>query len=187
MPSVLLEVKTVPSFKTQFDPSERVYAEPGNPIKTLYGPIFDKDGIMDLVETGKANLYDEIQSHADSVDIHVLLKRYAETGDPALFSRVQGAYGDFTQMPTTFAGALNTLIAAEQYFNGLPVDVRAQFGHSFQQFIASMDKSDFATRMGIAPDVSDVATSSPGPGGNTGEPAAPVDTTPDTPSVPSAT
>lgn len=140
-------------FRTQFEPHDRVYVDPGSRTKTLYGPIFDKDGVMDLIPTGKANLYDEIQSHADSVDIHVLLKRYAESGDPALFSRVQGAYGDFTEMPTTFAGALNTLIAAEAYFNGLPVDVRAQFGHSFQQFIASMDKSDFAARMGIAPEV----------------------------------
>lgn len=144
-------------FRTQYEPSERVYAEPGNPVKILYGPIFDKEGVMDLVETGKVNLYDEIQSHADSVDIHVLLKRYAETQDPGLFARVQGAYGDFTEMPKTFAGALNTLIAAEQYFNGLPVDVRAQFGHSFQQFIAAMDKSDFTQRMGITPDVAQAA------------------------------
>lgn len=140
-------------FATQFDYHERVHVHPGNPVKILYGPIFDENGVMDLTVIGKANLYDEIQSHADSVDIHVLLKRYAETGDPGLFSRVQGAYGDFTQMPTTFAGALNTLIAAEQYFNGLPLEVRAQFGHSFQQFIAAMDKSDFSARMGITPEV----------------------------------
>lgn len=147
----------MPKFRTQFDDHLRVHVDPGNPIKTLYGPIFDEHGVMDLTVTGKANLYDEIQSHADSVDIHVLLKRYAESGDPALFSRVQGAYGDFTQMPTTFAGALNTLIAAEQYFNGLPVEVRANFGHSFQQFIAAMDKSDFASRMGIDPNLADQA------------------------------
>lgn len=173
-------------FATQFDPSERVYCNAGSRIKILYGPIFDKNGVMDLVETGKANLYDEIQSHADSVDIHVLLKRYAETGDPALFSRVQGAYGDFTQMPTTFAGALNTLIAAEQYFNGLPVDVRAQFGHSFQQFIAAMDKSDFASRMGITPDVQDAAQAAQAAassGGNIEDQKL----TPDTPPAPAAT
>lgn len=144
----------MPSFRTQFDPSPVIYAEPGDPVKILYGPIFDEHGVMDLVETGKENLYDYIQSHADSVDIHVLLKQYAESGDPGIFARVQGAYGDFTQMPTTFAGALNTLIAAEQYFDGLPVEVRAQFGHSFQQFIAAMDKSDFATRMGVDPELS---------------------------------
>lgn len=170
----------MPRFATQFDPHDRVHVDPGNPIKTLYGPIFDDNGVMDLTVTGKANLYDEIQSHADSVDIHVLLKRYAESGDPGLFSRVQGAYGDFTQMPTTFAGALNTLIAAEQYFNGLPLDVRAQFGHSFQQFIAAMDKSDFSARMGITPEVPpdqvqpSAVAASPGSPAPEPEPASPA-------------
>lgn len=169
-------------FATQFDDHARVHCDPGNPVKTLYGPIFDKNGVMSLQEIGKHNLYDEIQSHADSVDIHVLLQRYAQ-GDVGVFARVQGAYGDFTQMPRTFAEALNTMIAAEQYFNGLPVDVRAQFGHSFQQFIASMDAPDFTSRMGIAPDPSSVVDDSRG---NIGEALAGSDQkpTPDTPPAP---
>lgn len=141
------------TFRTQFEPAPRVVTNPGNPIKTLYGPIYDKNGVLSLKVTGKHDLYAEIQSHAESVDIHVLLQRYAN-GDPGALARVQGAYGDFTQMPTTFAEALNTLIAAEQYFMGLPVETRAQFDHSFQQFIASMDAPDFSKRMGITPDVS---------------------------------
>lgn len=175
-------------FRTQFDPHDRVHVSPGNPIKTLYGPIFDDRGVMDLTVIGKANLYDEIQSHADSVDIHVLLKRYAETGDPGLFSRVQGAYGDFTQMPTTFAGALNTLIAAEQYFNGLPVEVRAQFNHSFEQFIAAMDKSDFSTRMGITPEApSPDQAPPPSPSSPSSPEAAPAPPSPSAPPASAAT
>lgn len=139
-------------FKTQYDPSERVYAWPGDPVKILYGPIFDKNGVMSLQEIGKHDLYGEIQSHKDSVDIHVLLQRYND-GDVGALARVQGAYGDFTKMPATFAEALNTMIAAEQYFMGLPVETRAQFGHSFQQFIASMDSPDFVSRMGISSEV----------------------------------
>lgn len=170
----------MPKFRTQFDPQLRIRAEPGDPIKTLYGPVFDENGVMSLKVTGKENLYDYIQSHADSVDIHVLLKQYAETGDPGLFARVQGAYGDFTEMPTTFAGALNTLIAAEQYFEGLPVEVRAEFGHSFQQFIAAMDKSDFASRMGIAPDIPASPSDSPSspPASSPEAPPAPPPTSP---------
>lgn len=138
-------------FKTQFDPHDRVHQPQGNPIKTIYGPKFDGNGRMYLIETGKENLYDYIQSHADSVDIHVILKQF-QNGDVSVLSRVQGAYGDFTQMPKTFAEALNTLIAAEQYFNSLPVEVRSQFNHNFNQFIASMDAPDFTSRMGIAPE-----------------------------------
>lgn len=150
-------------FRTQFQHSPVEYTNPGNRIKQLYGPIFDDDGVMRLIEIGKTDLYAEIQSHADSVDIHVILDRFAKTGDPGVLSRVQGAYGDFTQMPRTFAEALNTMVAAEQYFLGLPVDVRAQFGHDFHQFLASMDAPDFAQKMGIAVDPELVKDTVPNP------------------------
>lgn len=146
----------MPKFITQFDKRDRVHCEPGSRTKVMYGPIFDKNGVMSLKEIGTHDLYAEIQSHADSVDIHVLLQRYAQ-GDVGVFSRMQGAYGDFTQMPKTFAEALNTMIAAEQYFMGLPVETRAKFGHSFQQFLASMDGPDWMTDVGlVTPELTDV-------------------------------
>lgn len=136
------------NFRTQYDKQVPIYEHTGSPVKTLYAPVFSQEGVMDLKEIGKHDLYQEIQSHRDSVDIHVLLSMY-NNGDPGALSRIQGAYGDFTKMPTTFAEALNTMIAAEQYFNGLPVDVRAKFGHDFHQFIATMDTPDWTTRMGL--------------------------------------
>lgn len=137
-------------FRTQFDFRSSPASEPGSRIKVLYAPVFDSNGHMSLVESGKEDLYDYIQSHADSVDIHIILKRFA-MGDVSVLSRVQGTYGDFTQMPKTFAEALNTLVAAEQYFNSLPVEVRQRFNHNFNEFIASMDQPTFAQDMGIKP------------------------------------
>lgn len=137
-------------FRTQFDASIKTPAQPGSRTKVTYGPRYDKQGRMYLIETGVHDLYAEIQSHADSVDIHVLLQRFAE-GDSGALSRMQGAYGDFTRMPSTFAEALNTIAAAEQYFKGLPVDIRAKFGHDFNQFIASMDSPDWLSRVGAEP------------------------------------
>lgn len=160
----------MPEFRTQYDFPFQYFSPAGSRTKVLYGPIFDSNGRMSLKETGVHDLYAEIQSHADSVDIHVLLRRFAQ-GDPGALARVQGAYGDFTQVPKTFAEALNTLIAAEQYFNGLPVDVRAQFGHDFHQFIASMDAPDWLTKAGLVPKPDDVVPSQP--------------VTPSAPSVPS--
>lgn len=136
-------------FRTQFQ-RERVRSKVGSGVKILYAPVFDENGVMDLVESGREDLYAYIQSHKDSCDIHVILKRYSE-GDPSVLSKVQGMYGDFTNMPQTYAEALNAIISAENYFNTLPVDVRAKFGHSFQQFLVSMDKPDFLERMGVSP------------------------------------
>lgn len=149
-------------FRTQYDSHDRVYMPAGSGVKQLYSPIYDKQGVWHLEESGTEDLYGYIQSHALSVDIHVLLKQY-QLGDIHALERVQGTYGDFTQAPKTFAEALNTMIAAEQYFLSLPVEVRAQFNHNFNMFIASMDSPDWTTKIGLTPpDVPSDGPVSPG-------------------------
>lgn len=138
----------MPGFRTQFTSRPRLIAEPGCPVKQLYQPMYRDDGTWILVESGVHDLYAEIQSHAGSVDIHEILRRFAQ-GDVGALERIQGAYGDFTQMPTTFAEALNTMLAAEQYFLGLPVETRAQFNHDYRQFIAAFDSPESLARLGL--------------------------------------
>ncbi len=132
--------------KTQFMEHARVHANPGNPEKILYTPKFAKDGTMELIEAGKENLYEYIQSHKDSVDINVILKRYAK-GDVTALQRRQAMFGDFSDAPSTYAEALNSMILAEQYFNSLPLETRAQFDHNFHRFLVSLDSPDFAEKM----------------------------------------
>lgn len=127
-----------PFFRTQFSDRQRYFQEPGSGEKILYTPQLQDDGNIDLIPSGKEDLYQAIQSHKDSCDIHVLLARY-QNGDVDVLSRAQGAYGDFTQMPTTYAELLNAMIAGEAYFNSLPVEIRAKFDHSFEKFMMSMD------------------------------------------------
>ena len=102
-------------FKTQFDKHERIFQNPGSPVKVTYAPQYDKNGVLDLVVSGQENLYDYIQSFAESCDIHVLLDRYRD-GDASVLSRVQGFYGDVTDMPKTYAEVLNSVIAGENAF-----------------------------------------------------------------------
>lgn len=138
-------------FRTQYDVHDRVPSQLGSRVKSVYSPVFDKNGVIDLEETGKENLYDYIQSHKDSVDIHKILDRFAQ-GDVQALSRVQGLSGDFTDMPKTYAEALNAVISAEQTFNSLPVDTRAKFGHSFSQFLAQTGTPAWLSAMGISVD-----------------------------------
>lgn len=124
-------------FRTQFD-RIRVRSNVGSPIHILYSPVVDKSGNFTLNESGRENIYEFIQSHKDSVDIHVLMQRF-ENGDASVFSRVQGSYGDFTNLPKSFAEMLNVIIAGQSYFDSLSVDERAKYDHSFEKFIASLD------------------------------------------------
>lgn len=181
----------MPGFRTQFTSRPRLIAEPGCPVKQLYQPMYRDDGTWTLVESGVHDLYAEIQSHAGSVDIHEILRRFAQ-GDVGALERIQGAYGDFTQMPTTFAEALNTMLAAEQYFLGLPVETRAQFNHDYRQFIAAFDSPESLARLGLfdqpsapRPDAANLVT----PDGQTVPPSSvlpqnPSSTPPPAPSTP---
>lgn len=138
-------------FKTPFDPHPRVYQELGSGDRILYTARLDEDGNVQLSESGREDLYASIQSHKDSCDIHVLLQRYAD-GDVDALTRVQGSFGDFTSMPSSYAELLNALIAGESYFNSLDVETRAKFDHSFEKFMISMDNMpEFMAKLGIEP------------------------------------
>lgn len=123
-------------FRTQYD-RQRIFANPGDPVHILYSPEFDSDGHMHLVETGRENISEYIQSHKDSTDINLLIQRFVK-GDVSVLSRRQGMYGDFTQLPKNYADMLNKLNRAEEFFNALPVEERAKFNHSFAQFVSSL-------------------------------------------------
>lgn len=137
-------------FRTQYDAHERVYINPGNPIKTLYSPRFTDRGVLELVESGEENLYEYIQSHAQSVDIHYLLSRFVN-GEDDVLSRAQGFYMDSTGLPRTYAEILNSVLAGEEAFNSLPAEVKRRFNNSFSEWLASMEDDDFSERMGFKP------------------------------------
>lgn len=167
--------------RTQFQERARVHANPGSREKILYSPQFADDGSMELIEAGKENLYEYIQSHKESVDINVILKRFAR-GDVTALQRRQAMFGDFTDAPSTYAEALNSMIVAEQYFNSLPLETRAKFDHNFHRFLVSLDRPDFA-QMLSPDDVQPVAVATRQPVDTAEPPAAAVTTTPETPST----
>lgn len=126
------------SFRTQFERVGRVHANGGNPIKTLYAAKVDQNGSVTLIEAGKENLYDYIQSHKDSCDINVIMKRFAR-GDVTALQQRQSFFGDFLNAPSSYAEALNSMIVAENYFESLPLDERSKYDHNFHKFLLSLD------------------------------------------------
>lgn len=123
---------------TQFHKRDLPASDPGTPLHTLLKPKFSDDGNYTLVPAGEVSVYDEIQSHAESCDINILMKRYLN-GDATALSRAQGAYFDASSMPRTYAEMLNMVLDAENAFNALPVDERAKFDHSFEKWLMQKD------------------------------------------------
>lgn len=143
-------------FVTQFRKPVRVHCNAGSPIRTTYGASYDEKGRIFLEEKGTENLYDYIQSFAESCDIHVLLKRFVN-GETDVLSRAQGFYGDITEFPKTYAEMLNRVIEGENFFKELPVDVRSKFGHSYSEFLASIGSQEFFDALGMTKPVEEVA------------------------------
>lgn len=110
----------------------------GSGMKDTYKMHVDADGKRELKKSGEYNLYADIQSFKDSVSIDYILTRFVN-GDETALSRLQGIYGDFTQMPTTMAELQQRVIDAEHLFNNLPLDIRAQYNHSASEFFAQLD------------------------------------------------
>lgn len=135
-------------FKTQYDARERLFSNPGDPIHITYAGHYDEKGRVVLEESGRENIYDQIQSHAESCDIHVLLKRYMN-GDVSALSQAQGQFIDVTDFPKTYADMLNFVNDMERSFMSLPADVRAEFGNSFSEYLAASGAPDFLERLGI--------------------------------------
>lgn len=135
-------------FATQFDKRSFPASCAGSRVKSTFAGHYDEKGRVVLEEVGKINLYDEIQSHAQSVDIHTLLKRFTN-GDPTALASRQGIFADVTEMPKTYAEFLNKMISLENGFNSLPADVKQKFGNSFQQFLAESDGLGFAEKLGL--------------------------------------
>lgn len=137
-------------FKTQYDARDRIESNPGDPVKQLYSGAYNERGQVELQEDGTEDLYAFIQSFAESTDIHSILQRY-QNGEVDVLEKVQGFYGDITEMPRTYAEALQRISDSEKVFMSLPVDVRAKFGHSFSQFLAASQEDDFLDRLGVKP------------------------------------
>lgn len=134
-------------FPTMYD-RKPVRSNVGSRDKILYRPELNEKGHLELVEDGKEDLYAYIQSHKDSVDIHVMLQKY-QAGDVSVLQRAQGTYADLTEMPKTYAEMLNSVIAGENYFNALPLETRAKFGHSFSSWMATMETPEWYEKMGF--------------------------------------
>lgn len=135
-------------FETWRRTPKRFTSDVGSRVKDIYSPEFDKKGVMTLKVSGQENLYEFIQSHKDSVDIHKILERF-ERGDVAALQKVQGMFGDFSEFPKTYAELLNTVIEGEQTFNSLPLDVREKFGHSFHRWLATSGSAEWLSAMGM--------------------------------------
>lgn len=120
-------------FKNKYDERTRTYSQAGK----RFAPLYKLTANNDLKLDGEKDLYAEIQSHAQSVDIKNIMIRY-EMGDTKVLEKRHGEYLDLTDMPGTFAEVHQTVINAENLFNELPLEIRKVYNFSTAEYIADI-------------------------------------------------
>lgn len=91
------------------------------------------------------------QSFQQECDINTIMAKYAKDGVIAHVSRVQGAYGDFSNVEG-YQLALNQVIAAQEAFDELPARVRERFGNdpaNLMTFLQDVENRDEAIELGL--------------------------------------
>lgn len=132
----------------------RIYTCPGSRTVPEFFKQISDDGVEFLKECGTRDLYDEIQSHKDSVDIHIILAKYA-SGDTSVLSKKQGMYGDFTKAPTSLVEMIQLVNEADRAFLDLPLEVREKFGSSVARWLAEYGTDAWSEKMGFMDSVND--------------------------------
>lgn len=121
----------------------------GEKVKILYSPKVLPDGTIDLVESGKIDINEMINSQRESTDIAYILQKMKETGDISALTQAQGVYGDFTEFPTTYAEILQLRIDSENSFYQLDPEVRAKFDNDFNKYFASAGTEEWFSKLGV--------------------------------------
>lgn len=103
-------------FESWLSRRDPVFTNSGEKTRKLYKPELLKNGDIELVEDGYENIYDEIQSYKDSVDINVIVARYAH-GDTYALQQRSGMYGDFINVPTSYMDVLNGAIELKKIYS----------------------------------------------------------------------
>lgn len=121
------------TFRTQY---ERIRCNTcsGNEVAEIYDLIVDKKGNNRPEVVDKVYIPDQIDAHRESVDMNVILAKYAN-GDTDALNRRQGSYFDATGMPTTLAEMYSFVENAKSGFEQLPLAVREAYNQSFGEFI----------------------------------------------------
>lgn len=128
-------------FDNVYRERKRVFSVPGSTEMPTYRPVIGDSGAIDLIQDGMINIYDQIQSHKDSCDVNLMIKRF-ENGDlTALGTPRDPVYMDVTDMPKTYAELYQKVIDAKNEFNSLPLDLREKFDFDPDKYISQLGTS----------------------------------------------
>lgn len=111
-------------------------------IAKIYEERLNKDGVMDLLQTGEHDLNEFVQTSLEGTKVYNILEAFERSQDPSILNSVTGYFADVTDMPADLMAAQNLILSIDKKFAALPLDVKEKFDNSPQKFYqAFMDGS----------------------------------------------
>lgn len=108
------------------------------------GKVLD-NGVIELVPNGKTDVYAQIQADAEANSIPAILARF-ENGDASGFD-AKPLYGDFTELPKTYAEFLQRQIDAQHVWESLDPKQRIKFDNDMNQFFATAGTKEWIDKL----------------------------------------
>lgn len=122
------------------------FTSPGETEHIEYSPKVLPNGIIELQPSGKTDINAFIEAQRESTDISYIIAQI-NAGNLDVLNQAKPLFGDFTEMPKTYAEALQLRIDAEKSFYSLPVEVRNKFDNDFNQYFASAGTEEWFSKV----------------------------------------
>lgn len=125
------------------DPND-IHTCHGSVDRQLYTSKVMPDGTIKLTPSGKQNLKEYINSFAEQTDINSLIQR-VKLGDTSVLRN--GSFGDFSEMPRTYADFLQLQIDGKKAFDSLPLETKNAFDNNYHLWLATSGTEDWLRKM----------------------------------------
>lgn len=105
-----------------------------------FDPVYEEkivEGVRKLVKVNENPLNDFVQASLQETLIYNILDKY-QKGNIEILNQTVGQYFDATVFPSSLAEAQKQIIAAEDYFYKLPLDLRKEFDNSSSVFLSKI-------------------------------------------------
>lgn len=128
-------------FYSQFNRPKTLPCNSGSKFLNKYQETI-KEGVRSLIQVGKTNVYDIIQSHAKEGDVKWIIAQFSK-GNLDVLRKGDPVYTDATTMPTSLMEAQNLCLRMKQEFEEMPSEVKKAFNYSSDLYIAKMGTQEF--------------------------------------------
>lgn len=135
-----MESKVV--FFSKMHRPKAAFAPSSDGTAPVYEERLSKSGTVDLVEVGRHNINEFVQTSLEGTLVYNILDRFA-LGDTSVLEKVKGFYADTVSMPTSLLEVHNFMKSLDARFDSLPVEVKEKFGNSAEKFMLSIENGEF--------------------------------------------